>query len=93
MEMSVVREERNRGGAHVSARRLVLSETETAEELSLSVRTLQAMRLEGTGPAFIKLTQRRIGYALSELERWISERSVRSTAEATVRAQREAVSC
>ena len=93
MEMSVVREERSRGGARVSARRLVLSEIETAEELSLSVRTLQAMRLEGTGPAFIKLTQRRIGYALSELERWISERSVRSTAEATVRAQREAVSC
>ncbi|MEJ5142544.1 helix-turn-helix transcriptional regulator [Gluconobacter albidus] len=77
----------------MSARRLVLSEIETAEELSLSVRTLQAMRLEGTGPAFIKLTQRRIGYALSELERWISERSVRSTAEATVRAQREAASC
>lgn len=93
MEMSVVREERNRGGARVSARRLVLSEIETAEELSLSVRTLQAMRLEGTGPAFIKLTQRRIGYALSELERWISERSVCSTAEATVRAQREAASC
>lgn len=87
MEMSVVREERTRGGACVSARRLVLSETETAEELSLSLRTLQAMRLDGTGPAFIKLTERRIGYAISELERWIADRTVSSTAEATVRAQ------
>lgn len=93
MEMSVVREERNRGGARVSARRLVLSETETAEELSLSVRTLQAMRLDGTGPAFIKLTERRIGYAVSELERWIARRTVRSTTEASVRAQREGASC
>lgn len=93
MEMSVVREERSRRGARVSARRLVLSETETAEELSLSVRTLQSMRFEGTGPAFIKLTERRIGYALSELERWISERSVRSTSEAAVRAHREAAPC
>lgn len=88
MEMSVVREERARGGVHVSARRLVLSETETAEELSLSVRTLQAMRLDGTGPAFIKLTERRVGYAISELERWIADRTVRSTADSTVRFQR-----
>lgn len=93
MEMSVVREERSRGGARVSARRLVLSETETAEELSLSVRTLQAMRLDGTGPAFIKLTERRIGYAISELERWIADRTVRSTADATVRFQRERAAC
>lgn len=72
---------------------LVVSEKQAAAMTGLGHRTLQAMRLSGNGPAFVKLTERRVGYSVAELRRWISERSVCSTAEATVRAQREAASC
>ena len=72
---------------------LVVSERQAAAMTGLGHRTLQAMRLSGNGPAFVKLTERRIGYSVAELQRWISSRSMRSTAEATVRAQREAAPC
>lgn len=68
---------------------LVVSEKQAAAMVGLGMRTLQKKRLDGTGPAFVQLTERRIGYLVSEIQSWLSGRSVRSTAEATVRAQRE----
>lgn len=64
--------------------RLVFSEKEAACHLGISPRTLQAMRVDGSGPPFVQLTSRRIGYAVTALESWIASRSVRSTSAATV---------
>lgn len=72
---------------------LVVSEKQAAIMVGLGTRTLQKKRLDGTGPAFVQLTERRIGYAIADLQRWISSRSMRSTAEVTVRAQREVAPC
>jgi predicted DNA-binding transcriptional regulator AlpA len=57
----------------------VISELEAAARLSLSRRCLQEYRLRGTGPKFIRLGGRRIGYDLRDLEVWIGERRTAST--------------
>lgn len=62
--------------------RLALTEDEAVRLLRLSARTLQRLRLEGDGPRFVRLTGRRIGYAISDLEWWVRARSVASTSEA-----------
>ena len=59
----------------------LINEIEAAKILNLSRRTLQTMRQEGTGPAFIKLSERRLAYEKSEIERWISARRVTCTKE------------
>lgn len=53
--------------------------------VNLAPRTLQAKRLDGTGPAFVQLTRRRIGYSLEALRAWVAAQSVKSTAEASVK--------
>ncbi|MCQ8279914.1 helix-turn-helix domain-containing protein [Acetobacteraceae bacterium KSS8] len=63
---------------------LVVDESEAARMLSLAPRTLQAMRLAGSGPRYVQLTVRRIGYPVADLRAWIASRSVASTSEATV---------
>ena len=73
--------------------RRIHSERWAAEFLGLSRRTLQAMRQDGSGPVFVKISERRLGYTLAALQDWITSRSVRSTAEVTVRAQRGHTSC
>ncbi|MBB2159946.1 hypothetical protein HLH48_07130 [Gluconacetobacter sacchari] len=65
--------------------RLVVSEGEAAAMLNMAPRTLQGKRLDGSGPPFVRLSDRRIGYAVADLQSWIASRSVRSTSEATVR--------
>ena len=67
-----------------SPSRFVVSEIEAAQLLNLAPRTLQAMRLEGSGPRFVQLTERRIGYSVGELHAWVERRSVGSTSAATV---------
>lgn len=49
-----------------------LNETEVAERLKLSKRTLQGWRLKGEGPNFEKFG-RSVRYAESTLETWIAE--------------------
>lgn len=63
----------------------IYSEAHAADFLGMSRRTLQNMRQTGDGPAFVKLSARRVGYSLSSLKAWVAVRSVRSTAQATVR--------
>jgi len=63
----------------------VYSEVWAAEFLHLSRRTLQNLRSVGGGPVFVKLGERRIGYTLGALRKWVASRSVTSTADATVR--------
>jgi hypothetical protein len=64
---------------------LVLTESEAARAVRLSARTMQRMRLDGNGPCFVRLTGRRVGYAIDALQVWVRARSVDSTSEAGVR--------
>ena len=66
-------------GANVSAwsdpKRLVTTE-EAAEMLRLSPRTLEDMRLDGTGPHFSKLGKSRrakVVYRVGDLDGWVQE--------------------
>jgi predicted DNA-binding transcriptional regulator AlpA len=54
----------------------ILSERELAEWLNESRPTLQRQRSEGSGPPFVQLSKRRIGYRKSAVERWLESRTV-----------------
>lgn len=54
----------------------ILSERELAAWLGISLPSLQRMRSNGCGPRFVQLSQRRIGYRKSVVERWLDARSV-----------------
>jgi len=64
---------------------LVMSEKKAARILDLSSRSLQRHRLNGGGPRFIQLTERRIGYTIEDIQAWIRKRAMSSTSDATVR--------
>ena len=59
----------------------LLLESEAAEELRLSVRTLQRWRVEGGGPPFVRLGRHRIAYRRQDIERWAMARIVANTSE------------
>lgn len=61
---------------------LVLMEAEAARQVSLSVRSLQRLRVDGGGPPYIQLGLRRIGYRMADLEAWLTGRRVTSTSAA-----------
>lgn len=56
----------------------LLTETEAAELLSLSVRTLQAWRYSGSGPRYCRLG-RPIRYRRADLLAWIEARTPASS--------------
>jgi predicted DNA-binding transcriptional regulator AlpA len=58
----------------------LLKPSEAAAFLRLSQRTLERLRLSGGGPRYCKL-KRSVRYRLSDLEAWLSLRSVGSTSE------------
>lgn len=59
----------------------LLTPTELAERLGVSVGTLANWRLRGGGPAYIKLSGRAVRYRPAAVEKWIQEREVASTSE------------
>lgn len=59
----------------------LLTETQTAEVLNVSIRTLQAWRLRGGGPRFVRLSGRAIRYRNSDLAAYIEARTVVSTSD------------
>lgn len=63
---------------------IIMDERRAAAMLGVSPRTLQDMRLNGGGPAFVKLTGTRIGYMRADLIAWARSRVVASTSAATV---------
>ena len=73
-----------RASAPSARARRVLSETEAAEYLSASTRSLQRWRMTGEGPAFVRLGARRVGYAVDALDAWLSSRTFSSTSSETV---------
>lgn len=54
----------------------ILSEEELAKWLDTSRPTLQRQRSEGSGPPFVQLSERRIGYRKSTVERWLEARTI-----------------
>lgn len=59
----------------------LLDTAQAAKRLSLSVSLLAKLRLSGEGPEYVKLGTA-VRYRPESLEKYISERSFRSTAEA-----------
>jgi excisionase family DNA binding protein len=59
----------------------LLSQRDAARLLGLSVRTLERMRVSGTGPRFLKLGNA-VRYRLQDIEAWLASRLVSSTSEA-----------
>lgn len=56
-----------------------LIQSEAAELLRISERTLERMRLTGDGPPFMKVGARRVIYRQSDIESWLAERTFVST--------------
>lgn len=68
------------GGDDFESTHRKLSVPEAARYLGLSVSTLNKMRLNGTGPCFLKLG-RRVLHDIRDLESWVRERKRRHTSE------------
>jgi predicted DNA-binding transcriptional regulator AlpA len=54
----------------------ILCEEELATWLNTSRPTLQRQRSDGSGPPFVQLSERRIGYRKSAVERWLADRTI-----------------
>jgi predicted DNA-binding transcriptional regulator AlpA len=56
----------------------ILTECEVCSWLGVSEPTLFRHRRDGTGPKFIRLSARRVGYRRSAVEAWLSQREQQS---------------
>jgi predicted DNA-binding transcriptional regulator AlpA len=54
----------------------ILSEDDLANWLDTSRPTLQRQRSDGSGPPFVQLSERSIGYRKSAIERWLAARTI-----------------
>ena len=54
----------------------ILSEREYRAWLGISAPTAQRQRSDGSGPPFVQLSERRIGYRKSVVERWLETRTI-----------------
>ena len=52
----------------------VLRTPEAANYLGLAISTLEKMRAAGTGPRYVRLTARAIGYTVDDLNTWLDMR-------------------
>jgi len=69
---------------HDTAHDVLLTEAQAADFLSLSMRTLQAWRVRGGGPLFVRCG-RAVRYRLRDVLAWIDAKTVTSTTEADAR--------
>lgn len=61
-----------------------LNSQEAADILRISIRTLERMRVDGTGPKYLKAgagTRSRVLYRPADLDAWLESRSFSSTSE------------
>ena len=70
----------------------VLNEKQLAAWLGISLPSLQRQRSDGSGPPFIQLSERRIGYRKSAVERWLEARTINRVGELMVPGQLPATS-
>src|SRR5262245_9368354 len=61
----------------------ILTEAEYRAWLGISAPTAQRQRSDGSGPPFIQLSERRIGYRKSAVEQWLEERTTSRTGSLT----------
>lgn len=59
----------------VELREPLLSQKTVAKLLDLSPRSLEAWRLRGDGPPFVRISKRCVRYRRSEVELWLSSRA------------------
>jgi predicted DNA-binding transcriptional regulator AlpA len=59
----------------------LFTEKQVSNWLGISMPSLQRMRSNGCGPAFVQLSARRIGYRKSAVEAWLSARTVNRVGE------------
>jgi predicted DNA-binding transcriptional regulator AlpA len=65
----------------------ILSEEAVSKWLDTSRPTLQRQRSGGSGPPFIQLSERRIGYRKSAVEQWLQARTIDRVGALTSRTQ------
>lgn len=58
---------------------LIIDKDETAKRLNISPRSLARMRTDGSGPPYVQLSPRRIGYSVPALESWVASKLTTST--------------
>jgi predicted DNA-binding transcriptional regulator AlpA len=54
----------------------ILNEKQLAAWLGISAPNVQRHRADGTGPPFVQLSERRIGYRKSAVEQWLEARTI-----------------
>jgi predicted DNA-binding transcriptional regulator AlpA len=54
----------------------LLTEKQLSAWLGVSLPNLQRMRSRGTGPLYVQLSERRIGYRKSNVEAWLTARTI-----------------
>ena len=59
----------------------LLNEKQVATWLGISLPSLQRQRSNGSGPPFVQLSERRIGYRKSAVERWLEARTINRVGE------------
>jgi predicted DNA-binding transcriptional regulator AlpA len=59
----------------------ILRTPEAGEYLGLSASTLEKMRLTGTGPEFVRLGERAVGYDVASLDAWLEGKRRLSTSD------------
>lgn len=62
--------------------RKYMSPDEAAMLLGVGRSTLAKLRMTGGGPAYLKLSPRKVVYEIAELDRWAATHRRRSTSEA-----------
>lgn len=68
----------------------LLREQEAAQLLGFTPRTLQAWRVTGRGPTYIRISSRAVRYRRSDLIAWTEEHRRTSTSSGTLRKKGEA---
>lgn len=59
----------------------MLTQSECAELLRLSPRTLERLRGSGLGPKFARMGNKSVRYRIEDVEAWVASRVVTSTSE------------
>jgi len=62
----------------------LVNEREAASILCYSVRALQNWRHRGGGPRFVKVSSRSVRYRRCDLTKWVEDRIVSNTSQATI---------
>ena len=59
----------------------LLSPERAANYLLLSISTLARMRIAGNGPTFVRVSPQRVGYRISDLDKYLDGRTRTSTSQ------------